>query len=73
MKIIKQAGFVLFIIGLSIFSGTIFTGSFSLTSSELKSFVSEKDYKSELILDELSKAVITTEELTIFEFSTRKF
>jgi len=71
MKIIKQAGFVLFIIGLSIFSGTIFTGSFSLTSSELNSFVSEKDYKSELILDELSKAVITTEELTIFEFSTR--
>ena len=71
MKILKQAGFVIFLIGLSIFTGTLFTGTFNLTSSELASFVTEKGYKNELILDELTKAVVTTEELTIFEFSNR--
>ena len=71
MKILKQAGFVIFLIGLSIFTGTLFTGTFNLSSSELASFVTEKGYKSELILDELTKAVVTTEELTIFEFSNR--
>lgn len=71
MKILKQAGFVIFLIGLSIFTGTLFTGNFNLTSSELASFVTEKGYKNELILDELTKAVVTTEELTIFEFSNR--
>ena len=54
MKILKQAGFVIFLIGLSIFTGTLFTGNFNLTSSELASFVTEKGYKNELILDELN-------------------
>tara|TARA_R110002073_G_scaffold89852_6_gene212493 strand:- start:12745 stop:14367 length:1623 start_codon:yes stop_codon:yes gene_type:complete len=71
MKAIKQTGFVLFLIGLTIFTATIFTGSFSLTSSELDTFITEKGHKSEVIKEELSKAIITNEELSVFEFSSR--
>jgi len=71
MKAIKQIGLIIFLTGLSIFTGTIFTGSFSLTSSELDAFISEKGYKNEVIKDELSKAIVTDESLSIFEFSSR--
>ena len=71
MKILKHLGLVLFLIGLSIFTGILFTGSFNLSSTELTSYVSKKGYKSELILNNLKKAVVTNEELTIFEFSAR--
>ena len=71
MKILKHIGLVLFLIGLSIFTGVLFTGSFNLSSTELTSYVSKKGYKSELILNNLKKAVVTNEELTILEFSSR--
>ena len=71
MKILKHLGLVLFLIGLSIFTGVLFTGSFNLSSTELTSYVSKKGYKSELILNNLKKAVVTNEELTILEFSSR--
>ena len=71
MKILKHLGLVLFLIGLSIFTGILFTGSFNLSSTELTSYISKKGYKSELILNNLKKAVVTNEELTIFEFSSR--
>jgi ferredoxin-type protein NapH len=71
MKAIKQLGLIIFLTGLAIFTGTIFTGSFNLSSSEFDSFISEKGYKSEVIKEELKKAVITNENLNIFEFSSR--
>lgn len=71
MKAIKQIGLVLFIIGLAIFTGTLFTGSFSLTEAELNEFIASKGYKSEIIKDELKKATVTEEDLNIFEFSSR--
>lgn len=71
MKIIKYSGFVLFLIGLTIFTGSIFTGSFSLTQQELDAHIQEKGYKSEIIKTELSKAIVTDKSLNIFEFSKR--
>ncbi|MBL4604687.1 MAG: 4Fe-4S binding protein [Flavobacteriaceae bacterium] len=71
MKAIKKSGFVIFLIGLAIFTGTIFTGSFSLTSSELDTYINEKGYKSDVVKNELSKAVVTDESINIFEFSSR--
>lgn len=71
MKIIKQTGLLLFLIGLIIFSGVIFTGSFNLSQSKLDSFITEKGYKNEIIKNELSKAVVTDENLNIFGFSSR--
>ncbi len=71
MKILKQLGLVLFLIGLGIFTGTLFTGSFSLTESELNEFIASKAYKSEIIKDELKKATVTNESLNIFQFSSR--
>lgn len=71
MKVLKQLGLVLFIIGLGIFTATIFTGNFSLTEAELNDFLASKAYKSEIIKDELKKATVTNENLNIFEFSSR--
>lgn len=71
MKAIKQIGLVLFIIGLAIFTCTLFTGSFSLTEAELNEFITSKGYKSEIIKQALKKATVTEEDLNIFEFSSR--
>lgn len=71
MKAIKHTGLVIFLIALSIFTSSIFLGSFNLTSSELDEFLQEKNYKSEIIKEELTKAVVTSEKLNIFEFSSR--
>ena len=71
MKLIKQSGLVIFLIGLAFFIGTIFTGSFSLTPQELDTFIIEKGYKSEVIKDELSKAIVNKENLNIFTFSSK--
>jgi len=71
MKAIKYTGLVIFLIGLSIFTGTIFTGSFSLTQSQLDNYIQEKGYKSEIIKTELKNAVVTDESLNIFQFSSR--
>ncbi|WP_347173582.1 4Fe-4S binding protein [Polaribacter uvawellassae] len=71
MKIIKNIGLVFFLIGLAVFTGTIFTGSFQLNSDQLDVFIKEKNFKNELIKDELQKAIVTSEDLNIFEFSSR--
>ncbi|GAL66838.1 iron-sulfur cluster-binding protein [Jejuia pallidilutea] len=71
MNVLKQLGLALFIIGIGIFTGSIFTGNFSLTDAELNDFLASKNYKSELIKDELKKATVTKENLNIFEFSNR--
>ena len=70
MKTIKHTGLFFFLIGLTIFTGTIFLGSFNLNADELDVFIKEKNYKNELIKEELKKALITTEKLNIFEFSS---
>ena len=71
MKFIKQTGLIIFLIGLAFFIGIIFTGSFSLTPQELDTFISEKGYKSEVIKEELSKAIVNQKDLNIFAFSTK--
>jgi Pyruvate/2-oxoacid:ferredoxin oxidoreductase delta subunit len=71
MKIIKNIGLVIFLIGLTLFTATIFTGSFNLTQTELNDFLAEKNHKNEVIKGELEKAVVTDEEINIFEFSSR--
>jgi Pyruvate/2-oxoacid:ferredoxin oxidoreductase delta subunit len=71
MKTIKHLGLVVFITGLIIFTGSIFTGSFNLNETELETFLKSKNYKNELIGDQLKKATITNEKLNIFEFSSR--
>ncbi len=70
MKAIKYTGLVIFIIGLSIFTGTLFTGSFSLTQGELDTYMTEKGYKSNVLKTELAKVVVTEEQQNIFKFSS---
>jgi len=71
MKAIKHTGFVLFLVALTIFTGSLFTGSFHLSKSELDAFLKEKNYKSTVIRKALEDAVITDKKLTIFQFSSR--
>ena len=71
MKRIQNIGLVIFLIGLSLFTGTIFTGSFHLSPSALDAFIIEKGYQNEIIKTELTKAIVTDDPLTIFEFSDR--
>ena len=52
MKTIKKLGLIIFLLGLSIFTASIFTGSFSLTQSELDAFIQEKGYKSKVFKKE---------------------
>jgi len=71
MRVLKQLGLVIFIIGLCIFTGSIFTGNFSLTEHQLNTYIEAKGYKSDIVKAELKKAIVTDENLNIFEFSSR--
>ena len=69
MKRIKYTGLAIFLIGLTIFTASIFLGSFGMSQKELDTYISEKNYKSEIIKQELSSAIVD-KELNIFEFSS---
>jgi len=71
MKAIKNIGLVIFLIGLAIFTGSLFTGSFNMTEAEANAFLTSKNYKNEIIEDAFKKAVVTDENLNIFQFSSR--
>jgi len=71
MSNIKNLGLIIFVISLSLFTGTIFMGSFHLSPSALENFITEKGYQNELIKAELTKAIVTVKPLNIFEFSNR--
>ena len=71
MNAIKNIGLVLFLLGMVIFSGVIFLGSFRLSSSALDEYLQTKSFKSTLIAEKLEEAVVTDEHLNIFEFSNR--
>lgn len=71
MKAIKQTGLLLFLIGLATFIALIFTGDFNLNQTELDTFLKDQNYKNEVIAKELQQAVVTKDNLSIFEFSSR--
>ena len=71
MSNIQNTGLVIFLISLTLFTGTIFMGSFHLSPSALDDFISEKGYQNALITAELTKAIVTDKPLNIFEFSKR--
>ena len=69
MKTIKYTGLAIFLIGLTIFTASIFLGSYGMSQKELDTYIAEKNYKSEIIKQELSSAIVD-KELNIFEFSS---
>ncbi|PQJ75828.1 4Fe-4S binding protein [Polaribacter gangjinensis] len=71
MKFIKYLGLTLFLIGFGIFNSAIFFGNFQVSQQELEAYISEKGYKSEYLKKALSDAIVTDEQLSIFEFSSR--
>ena len=57
MKTLQNIGLLLFFIGISLFTASIFTGSFNLSKTELDAYIQEKGYKSEVLATELQKAI----------------
>ena len=70
MKIIQKIGLGVFLVALAIFTSLIFLGSFNLTETELDNFIERQGYKSEVIKQELKKAVVSNQDQNIFEFSS---
>jgi len=70
MKALTYIGLAIFLIGLSIFTGSIFLGNFELKQSDLTTFLENKGIKNELLQKELQDAVITGEKMDIFTFSS---
>jgi len=70
MKALTYIGLTIFLIGLSIFTGSIFLGNFELKQSDLTTFLESKGIKNELLQKELQDAVITGEKMDIFTFSS---
>ena len=70
MKIIQKIGLGVFLVALAIFTSLIFLGSFNLTETELDNFIEKQGYKSEVIKQELKKAVVSNQDQNIFEFSS---
>jgi Pyruvate/2-oxoacid:ferredoxin oxidoreductase delta subunit len=58
MKAIKYTGLVFFIIGLSIFTATLFVGEFNLSEEKLTEFVQENGIKSDLLKTSLEENVV---------------
>ena len=70
MKLIKYIGLAIFLIGLAIFSGSIFLGNFSMTDTQVDDYISEQGIKSDIFTKELKKTLVTEEQVNIFEFSS---
>ena len=70
MKLIKYIGLAIFLLGLAIFSGSIFLGNFSMTNTQVDEYISEQGIKSDIFSKELKKTLVTEEQINIFEFSS---
>lgn len=70
MKLIKYIGLAIFLLGLAIFSGSIFLGNFSMTNTQVDDYISEQGIKSDIFSKELKKTLVTEEQVNIFKFSS---
>lgn len=70
MKLIKYIGLAIFLLGLALFSGSIFLGNFSMTDTQVDDYISEQGIKSDIFTKELKKTLVTEEQVNIFEFSS---
>ncbi|MBE16351.1 MAG: FeS-binding protein [Cytophagaceae bacterium] len=70
MKAIKYTGLVLFLIGLSIFTATLFLGSFTLSKADITEFTNSRNIKSELLQSKLESAVVGQQINSVFTFSS---
>lgn len=71
MKIAKYIGLAIFLIGLSIFSISLFIGDFKLDKIQILEFVNEKGFKSEAITKQLEDTFVNQDVKSIFDFSKK--
>ena len=70
MKAIKHIGLVIFLTGLTIFTSSLFLGSFKLSQENLDTFIQEKGIKSEVLSAKLAENLVDKEYGTSFEMSS---
>ena len=61
MKIIKNIGLIIFLIGLGIFTAVTVTGDFKITDQIVEEIVAEKKIKSEIFIEDLQKNLVGKE------------
>ena len=71
MQTIKNIGLCLFLIGLTIFTGSIFYGNFNLNQEKVNSYIEGKKTTNTLLKESLITAFDSSETLSIFEFSSK--
>ncbi len=70
MKALTYTGLIIFLTGLTIFTGSIFLGSFDLQEADLNTFLNDKGIENELLQKELQSALVDKEPKAIFDFSS---
>ena len=61
MKIIKNLGLIIFLLGLTLFTLLPFLGNYSLSSETFKEIVADKGFKSDIFIQEMEKEVVGKE------------
>ncbi len=70
MKIIKNIGLVIFLVGLGIFTALPLIGEFNLSQNALDQFITDNNIKSELFSDGIKKNVVEKEFKGIYTLSS---
>jgi len=68
MKAIKNIGYILTIIGFTLFIGSLFTGTYKVTSNNFDAWVSNKSIKSEVFINKTRKQIVE-KELSVSKIS----
>ncbi len=61
MKIIKNLGLIIFLLGLTLFTLLPFLGSYTLSSETFKEIVTDKGFKSDIFIQEMEREVVGKE------------
>jgi len=70
MKNIQNIGLGIFLIGLTIFTSLIFLGKYEVSPELFESFISNKDIKSELFINDIKSNIVDKEYTNPFSFSS---
>lgn len=71
LKTIKTTGLVVFLIGLGIFTATLFFGTFKLSQDTFETFVENKGIKSERFINAINLEIVDYEFNSQFELSSQ--
>jgi len=71
MKIIKNIGLLISLIGVAFFIGSIFVGDYQVTEEKFNTWVNSKGIKSEIFIDNASKEIVGKTFSSSFQLSSK--